>query len=220
MKSAGLFSWILVLAGLVLWSPTAAADGPYKPGEPVVFRGKVTDGQGQPVTGVAVVLNVSRNAFKVRRLSRETTDTLWIPGTTGADGVYEIAWRWDKYYNVFELKVALQVRRDGRDTYQVFYEVDLTGNVLQGSPIEFPIVLEDTRELETLRDFLASIQSEDEKRIYHEVGLPDRIDGAKADYDPDRSWWYFAAGKVYRFRGGALDLVETFEPVPLTGALP
>jgi hypothetical protein len=39
-----------------------------------------------------------------------------------------------------------------------------------------------------------------------------------AHYDPDQSWWYFDAGKVYRFREeGKLDAVVAFDPVPSEG---
>ncbi len=41
------------------------------------------------------------------------------------------------------------------------------------------------------------------------MGRPDRFDGE----GETAAWWYFEAGKVYRFRAGALEQVEHFEPI-------
>ncbi len=191
----------------------AASGRTYRPGDEVVFSGQVRDTAGAPLGEVTVLLEVSRQAFSLGRRGRKKVATLQVPTTTNARGNYRIVWHWDRYYDTFELAVALGVRRDGRDTYHVFHRIDLTGNVLLGSPVVFPLVVEDTTDLERLRAFFASLKSEDEKRIYQEMGLPERIDVAEADYDPDRSWWYFKVGKVYRFRAGRLEKITHFDPV-------
>lgn len=198
---------------LSLVAAGVAAGRTYKKGDEVVFTGQVRDAAGKALNDVTVLLEVSRRAFTLRKWGREKVATLQVPGPTDPRGNYRIVWQWDRYYDMFELVVAMGVRRDGEDTYQVFHRIDLTGNVLEGSPVVFPLVVEDTTDLERLRAFFKSLKSEDEKRIYQEMGLPERIDRGEADYDPDRSWWYFKAGKVYRFRDGKLEKVTHFDPV-------
>ena len=212
---------------LALAAPRTALDalpffkkGPYRKGDPVVIHGQVTDASGRALGGVTVLLEVSRSAFRLRRLGRETTGTLQVPTTADDAGRYRLDWRWDPYYNELALLVALPVREAGRDTYEIFLRREITAEVRGGSPVEVALVLPDTAAYDALRAFLASLTSDDEKRVYREMGRPDRVDRARAHYDPDRTWWYFAAGKAYRFRGGRLDEVVRFEPVrPLEDAV-
>lgn len=187
---------------------------PYRKGQTVTMYGRVSDAEGHSLGEVTVLLEVSRRAFRWTKLRRETGNELTVPVTAGADGSYRIDWRWDPFYNLLALAVALPVREDGHETFEVFYRLDVTQWLAGASPVEIALVVPDTAALEELRAFLASIDSADEKRVYREMGRPDRIDRGVADYDPDRSWWYFEAGKVYRFRKGKLDAVVAFEPVP------
>jgi len=204
---------ILAAALALVLAAGAAAGRTYKKGDEVVFTGQVRDAAGKALNDVTVLLEVSRRSFTLRKWGREKVATLQVPGAADARGNYRIVWHWDRYYDTFELAVVMGVRRDGEETYQVFHRVDLTGNVAQGSPVAFPLVVEDTTDLDRLRAFFGSLKSEDEKRIYQEMGLPERIDRGEADYDPDLSWWYFKAGKVYRFRDGKLEKVTHFDPV-------
>ncbi|MCP4662781.1 MAG: carboxypeptidase regulatory-like domain-containing protein [bacterium] len=185
----------------------------YRTGDPVTITGQVSDAGGRPMAEVEVLLEVSRRTFKLRSFRREKRDTLRVPATTDQDGRYSIVWRWDSYYNTFELAVALAVRKAGRDSIEVFTRVDVTEQVKGGSPVVVPLVVEDTSYLESLREFLAGLASDDELRVYREMGRPDRIDAGESGQDPESSWWYFEAGKVYRFRGGELQQVTHFEPV-------
>ncbi|HEX9737078.1 MAG TPA: hypothetical protein VGG06_34370 [Thermoanaerobaculia bacterium] len=222
----------LAVAGLGL--PLAASalpffdKGPYRKGDPVVVSGQVTDAAGRALGGVTVLLEVSRHAFRLSRLGRETTGTLRLPFTADEAGRYRIDWRWDPYYNGFALLVALPVREApsggiggestaGRDGYEVFHRREITAEVDGGSPVSVGLVLPDAAGYDALRAFLASLTSEDEKRVYRELGRPDRVDAGQAHYDPDRTWWYFAAGRAYRFRDGRLDQVVRFEPISPVG---
>jgi hypothetical protein len=48
------------------------------------------------------------------------------------------------------------------------------------------------------------------------MGVPEdvkRVSYAGRQQETEVSWWYFEAGKVYRFRDGRLDQVERFDPV-------
>lgn len=191
--------------------------GPYSKGQVVTIQGRVSDAQGRALGEVTVLLEVSRRAFRWTKLRRETGNELTVPVAADGDGNYRIDWRWDPFYNLFVLAVALPVRKAGGETFEVFYRLDVTRWIVAANPVEIGLVLPDTAGLEELRAFLDSIDSEDEKRIYRKMGRPDRVDEGKEHYDPDRSWWYFEAGKVYRFRDGQLDAEVAFEPVPAEG---
>ncbi len=207
----------LASVGLMLVLAAVPADRlearSYRTGDPVTVTGQVTDAGGRPLAEVEVLLEVSRRTFKLRSFRREKRDTLRVPTTTDQDGRYSIVWRWDGYYNTFELAVGMAVRKGGREDVEVFTRVDVTESMKGGSPVVVPLVVDDTSYLDSLREFLTGLESDDELRIYREMGRPDRIDTGESSVDPDRSWWYFEAGKVYRFRGGELQQVTHFEPV-------
>lgn len=211
--------WLPGLAGFGLMLVLAAVPDSrveartYRTGDPVTITGQVTDAGGRPMAEVEVLLEVSRRVFKLRGFRREKQDTLRVPARTDQDGRYSIVWRWDGYYNTFELAVALAVRKAGSDGFEVFTRVDVTEQVKGGSPVVVPLVVEDTSYLESLREFLATLRSDDEHRVYREMGRPDRVDTEESGEVPQSSWWYFEAGKVYRFRGGDLQQVTHFEPV-------
>lgn len=188
--------------------------GPYRKGQVVTIRGQVVGAHGRPLAGVSVLFEASRNAFRLKKLRREVSDTLQVPAVADDGGRFSFDWRWDPYYNVFALAVALPVRQGERETHEVFYRLEITAQVGRANPLDVGLVLPDTSAIEELRAFLESVSSDDEKRVYREMGRPDRVDTGETDYDPDRSWWYFEAGEVYRFRDGRLDKVVRFDPVP------
>ncbi len=88
--------------------------------------------------------------------------------------------------------------------------------MLAGSPVVSAIVIRNRGFVDRLRDFIASVRTADQRRVYEEMGVPDdvkRVEYAGLRQEAEVSWWYFAAGKVYRFRAGQLDQVERFDPV-------
>ncbi len=210
------------IAAALLLAFAAAGETPartYKKGEVVTIGGRVTDAGGQPLADVSVVLEVSRRAFDLLRFwqpkeKRQKTDLLRVPTATDPDGSYSFEWRWDPYYDTFELAVALPVTKGGEDAFEVFHRRDVTADVGRGGPVTVALQVEDTGYLEWLRRFLAGQASDDEKRVYRDMGRPDRVDSAERSAGTEVSWWYFEAGKVYRFVGGRLDQVVPFDPVP------
>lgn len=57
-------------------------------------------------------------------------------------------------------------------------------------------------------------QSADEKRIYEEMGKPDRVDRLElSGGEEEVAWWYFERGRSYHFRAGRLEQVVEFDPV-------
>ncbi|MEM7352185.1 MAG: hypothetical protein AAF657_15395 [Acidobacteriota bacterium] len=182
----------------------------YRKGDPVAIDGRVTDGDGIAVPGVTVLFELSRKSFQLRSFRRVKGPPLKVPVVSGTDGEYRHLWHWDGYYNTFELAVAVPVQRNGRDDFEVLHRVDITPTVSQGGAIQVPLVIEDAAYLRWLRRFLDGQASAEERRIFEEMGRPDRIDA----HDPGVfAWWYFEAGKVYRFRDGAIEQIEPFDPI-------
>ena len=221
---------LLLAAVLVGQEPAAPADPPapdrsdYRPGQTLVFTGKVIDIAGEPLPGITMVLEISRNEptlgqrlNPVRILRRDGatgSPTLHVLGETGADGVFRIEWQWARRYDTFAVVAALPMRQRGEEL-DPLHRVDVSLKV-DGSPsVEVPIELEETPLLAWARKFFHPDEraTADERRVYQEMGRPDRVDAGIAQYDPDSSWWYFEVGRVYRFEDGRLAQVEHFEPV-------
>ncbi len=209
---------VLAAFGLALLTATEADGRTYKRGEVISISGRVTGADGQPLANVSVVLEVSRHRFKLGRIFQRgkpsaKSDTLRIPTAAGQDGSYSFNWRWDPFYDTFELAVALPVRQGGQESFEVFHRKDATALIRQGNPVAVALVIEDGAFLSWLRRFFSDLASDDERRVFDQLGLPDRIDELERSGGTEVSWWYFEAGKVYRFRGGTLAEVEDFEPV-------
>jgi hypothetical protein len=204
------------LAALAAAAAPAAAT-PYDEGERLRFAGAVTDPGGKPVPGVQVVLQASRVAFRLRDMRRAERDARRVGATTNAQGEYAIEWPWDGYFNHFEVLAGVVVRHGKEERLEVLEREDVSERVLAGSPIVSSIVLHDRALVDHVREFLASVQSGDERRVYEEMGLPDDVKrvtyAGRRQQEAEVSWWYFAAGKVYRFQAGRLDQVERFDPV-------
>ncbi|HRC86570.1 MAG TPA: carboxypeptidase-like regulatory domain-containing protein [Thermoanaerobaculia bacterium] len=200
-------------AALLLLAGAASARPSYQPGERVRFSGYVTDPAGTPMAQITVMLELSRESFDLLHLSRERKDITRLSTVTNEQGEYSLEWPWSSYYNHLELLAGVPVRAADGEHLKVLERVDVSQKSRRGSPVVSALVVRDSAYVTSLRQFLASIETEEQQHTYQEVGAPDKVE--RFDY-PDRrevSWWYFALGKVYRFRDGKLDKVETFDPV-------
>lgn len=210
---------ILALAGLgELVGPGAAplAAGPYQAGEHVQFTGIVSDAEGRPLAGVHVAVEASRSYFSLRELRRAEKDTRRVSAVTNGLGEYAIDWPWDGYYNRFEVVAGVPVRKGRQERLEVLERSSVTERVLAGSPVVSALVIKNRAFVDKLREFVASIASADERRVYEDMGTPDdvkRINYAGMPAHSEASWWYFDTGKVYRFRDGRLQQVDNFDPV-------
>lgn len=209
----GLFCLLLLAAGLL---PAEAAR--YDQGQRIQVTGVVSDAQGQPLSDVRVVLEVSRSYFSMRELRRTADkDVRRVSATTTATGQYTIEWPWDSYFNHFELVVGVPVqgRVDGRlgEKVEEISREDVTRRVQAGSPAVVAVTVANRQFLDNFRQFLASIRTDDQRKIYQEMGRPDRIRNVQYPGYLESSWWYFESGRVYRFRDGRLEQVVPFDPV-------
>jgi hypothetical protein len=202
---------LVVLAALLAATPTAAA--PYEQGQRIQFTGLISDRQGRPLTGVQVVLEVTRTYFSMRHLRREQVDTRKVRGTTNERGEYSLEWPWDSYFNHFELAVGVPVRKARAEQLQELERLDVTKRAAAGAPVVSAIVVQNAAFIAHLREFLTSVRTDDQHRVYDEMGRPDKVETVQYPSSAEVSWWYFETGRVYRFRDGHLEQVVPFDPV-------
>lgn len=205
---------LLGLALLFAVLPPPAAAARYTQGDRIQITGIVSDPQGQPIEGVRVVLEASRNVFSLREMRRVDQDVRRVAATTDRAGSFTIEWPWDSYFNKFELAAGVPVRKaGGRENLQELARMDVTSKILAGNPVVTAVVIENRQFIDRLREFLATVSSDDERRIYQEMGKPDRVRTVRYPDHEEASWWYFESGRMYRFRDGRLEQVVPFDPV-------
>ena len=207
------WGWLIV-AMLVIAAP-ADARSAHRKGELVTITGQVRDAEGAPVAQATVVLEATRRSFKVLRFARETSPAVQVPTRTDANGQFSLQWAWDGYHNRFSLSVAESSRRGGDMVTETFASQDISDLMRQGGPVQSNLEVADASAIRWLRQFETATTSAEERKVYEELGRPDRVDvvGTAGRGTGQVSWWYFEQGKVYRFRGGALEQVVHFEPV-------
>lgn len=196
---------------------TAAASpfrrSPYEPGQQVTVQGVVLDAKGQPLGDLRVTLEASHSGFSVYPWGNRKREVATGSAQTTVAGEFGLQFPWNDRFNHFELVVAVPVATaQGEDQHEL-WRSDITRRVQQGSPVAVPVELADTVFLETLRQFLGTLRTDEERRTYRQVGRPDRVDQTTYPDRLETAWWYFRAGKVYRFRDGRLETVDEFAPV-------
>jgi len=194
---------LLVLAA----APQAAAR--HDQGTRVEVTGVVTDAAGQPLPGVRVVLESSRAVFSFRQFQRVLRDTRRVAAVSDEQGQFTLVWPWDGYFNYFDLVAGVPVRTGKGEHFEVLARKDVSPRIKKNNPMVVTMAIDNADFVRTLRSFLASVDSDDEERVYQQMGKPDRVE----EKGTTRSWWYFAKGQTYRFVDGNLTEVKTFDPV-------
>jgi hypothetical protein len=206
---------LLGLLGLLTagaFVPAVAAR--YAQGERVQITGIVADAQGQPLPEVRVTFEATRTYFSIRELRRTADKEIRrVSTTTNATGEYTLVWPWDSYFNHFEVVAGVPVRAGSGERLEELARQDVTQRVQAGSPAVVAVTVENRKFLDSFRQFLASIETEDQRKVYQEMGKPDRIRNVQYPGHLESSWWYFESGRVYRFRDGRLEQVVPFDPV-------
>lgn len=185
----------------------------YDPGQRIEVTGLVTDPQGRPIEGLDVRLELARETFAFRSFRKEKKKVTPVTASTNARGEYSIVFPWDDYYNSFELVVGVSVRGRRGEELTVLERQDLTRRVEKGTPVVATVVVQNASFVENYRKFLATIDSDDERRVHDRHGRPDRVKVTNYPGRTETAWWYFEAGRVYRFVDGRLTATEEFAPV-------
>ncbi|HEY4575873.1 MAG TPA: carboxypeptidase-like regulatory domain-containing protein [Thermoanaerobaculia bacterium] len=210
---AALTGLLCLLAAFLTPRPAMAA-AHYDQGQRIQVTGVVADAQGQPIQDLRVVLEVSRTYFSMKSFSRTAEpDVRRVSAVTDARGNYTLEWPWDSYFNHFELVAGVPVRTRAGDTVQELARQEITRRVEAGSPAVVAVTIDNRQFIDNFRQFLASIKTDDQHKVYQEMGRPDRIRNVQYPTYLESSWWYFEAGRVYRFRDGHLEQVTPFDPV-------
>ncbi len=211
-RIAGRSIGLLTLTLLVVL-PTAVSAGPYAEGDYIEITGTVADASGVPIPDVHVLLRAAKKSFSITQFGNATRDQVQQKTETDPHGQFSFRWRWVEYYNRYDILVVIPRRSAAGDSYDVLSQLDISKRIRKGSPVVVALTVEEGEFLDNLRDFLASIETEDEKKIYDEMGNPDRVQRIEHPTHDEISWWYFQAGKAYRFRDGELQQVVHFDPV-------
>ena len=185
---------------------------PYEAGDPVRFEGSVADSGGRALAGLEIALEASTPRVDWRRLTSAPRVERRV-ATSDERGAFAIDWSWDAAFRRFELVATLSDELAGRTLRHELARLDVTDRVKAGSPVAASLVIADGRFVERAREFLAGIRSDDERRIWTELGLPESIDRVESPGSVEAAWWYFAAGRVARFRDGRLLEVQSFDPI-------
>ncbi len=199
------------LAAACLLAPPATAER--REGEAVEITGGVSDAHGVPVGGLEVALEASRSRFDLRTLRRVPGDTRRAAVVADERGNFTIDWSWVDGFDRFELVAGLRVRKAGGERFVELARADLSHRMGQGSPVVATLEVADTRLLEAMRQFLAALRSDDERRTYEELGKPDQVDVVQGPGWTESTWWYFEDGRACRFRDGRRVDVRTFDPI-------
>jgi hypothetical protein len=211
-RRPALLGSLCLLAVLAAVNPAAAAR--YAQGERVQITGAVADAQGQPLPNVRVTFEASRTYFSMRQLRRtEAEEVHRVSAITDASGQYTLEWPWDSYFNHFELAVGMPVKKAREERLEELERVDVTQRAFGGSPVVNTIVVRNAAFITHLRDFIATVRTDDQHRVYDEMGRPDKVEVVQYPGWAEVSWWYFDSGRVYRFRDGRLEQVVPFDPV-------
>jgi len=160
-----------------------------------------------------VVLEASRRSFRLSKLGRSTVRTTRVAADTDSGGNYAIRWAWDDYYNTFEVRAGVPVHSASGSELESLVSEDLTRRIEHGSPVVVPFVIQNGDLVRNLHAFVGSLKTQDELTTYERMGKPDKIEKLTFTTHEEATWWYFEAGKTYRFDNGSLLGVSEFEPV-------
>lgn len=210
-------SVLAILAAVVV---TPAESARYARGEVVVVTGRVADADGQPLAGVEVVLSGHRRDLDLWNLKMNDRGRSDLSAVTDDKGSYSIDWRWDPFYNRFKLSAGIRQTIGGEDTFWEVAAADLTRAVKRGSPVVANLTIERAGEVRDLQAFVAALDGDDARRVYQELGKPDKVRKIQLPRHEEVTWWYFDRGMMYRFVDGRLDSSESFEPVSSGSAEP
>lgn len=207
----------LLTAALLLAATLAAAKSfPFEKGDLVTVEGLVTDPTGAPIPELEIVFEAAKRRMSLRPFGKNKKNIVQGSTQTDVNGEFGLEWNWAPKYNHYELLVTVRVVDPGGDQrLEILERIEVTDRVAAGTPVSIPVSLDQiaTNFVIELREFKATLDSADQRKVYRDVGRPDRVDTIPQADATEIAWWYFELGKVYRFLDGRLAAVEDFEAV-------
>lgn len=201
--------WALTALGGLCPAATAADR---VQGEEVEITGRVSDPAGSPLPGIAIQLKASHSTLSLRRMSRLETHPTYVDTVTDQRGDFHLTWKQHEFYDQFSIATGLKVAADSGG-FEEIQRVDLTDRFRAPGDVVVQIEVERTPRIDHYLAFVESIASEDQKRVFEQLGQPEKTDRLQLTGQEEVTWWYFRRGKAYRFESGRLELVIPFEPV-------
>lgn len=189
---------------------TAADEGP---ASPLTVTGSVLDAAGQTLEGLQVVLTASKVSLSIKPFGRVPRKFSERTVLTNKNGEFTVQWPWERGYNRFELKVGVPYRDGAGDRLYVLETRDLTKRVKASRSVVVMVQIVDTSFIEARKRFMETLVSADQRRIYQELGQPQRADTVNTGEQTEVTWWYFKVGRLYRFADGELIEEKDFEAV-------
>lgn len=178
----------------------------------IEVSGVVSDAAGNPLPEVTVVFEAARRGLSLRGLRMETGKTQERRAVTNRRGLYTLHWPYDAFYNHFEVRVEMPIRKADGEHTEILARSELAGVRSATQPLVANLIVQQADRLRALKDFLAHVDTADERGIYEKMGQPDEVDRSP-NAGGETAWWYFEAGKVYFFRSGKLHETREFTPV-------
>lgn len=198
----------------ILLPAQPAALGQTNQGAEVVrIGGVVTDAAGRVLSDLQVLLEASHRGFDIRKLGRVNRGLTRRSARTDANGRFTLSWYRNEYFNHFELLIGMTVRVPDGDQFYTLERMPLPGLLTAGDSLAVDVTVADTAFLTRYRNFVAGLDGADELDVYRRMGIPGKIDRVQLATHEETTWWYFEAGRVYRFKEDALIDIDTFEPV-------
>jgi hypothetical protein len=181
---------------------------------PLTITGVVTDARGRALPSLQVTLEAGRSIFSFKTMRRGIQAMQRVSAETNERGEYSLVWPRSDYYDGYALVVEVPVQEAGVAKRLEMARLEVTPRLRRAEgTLVVALSIDDTKFLDTLTGFVASLRSDDERRIYAEQGRPDSVDTVQFADRVEASWWYFETGRVIRFRDGAVVEQATFEPV-------
>jgi len=195
------------------WRPKIPA------GAVVRFSGSVTDPAGAPMPGVGVAVEAWRSRFDLSDFERVKEDRTRVITLTDERGGFSIDWTWNPVHRQVAVAAYVSYRGPDGESELELTRVDVTTRLRDASPVTVALAVprRGAEFVANLREFQASLTTEDERGTYHDLGLPERVDRIPTGAGIETAWWYFSRGQVCRFLDGERTEVEAFPPIPRSG---
>lgn len=214
----GLAAIVLILSASS-FLPSAAQGAWGKPTE-LTVRGRVTDSQGQGVSGVPVRVLATRRVVRFLTVESRPAEAEMNATVTDVNGFYEMVVSKNREYDFYFLRFYDPVKFDGI-RYARPADVEITARIDKRRPVVEDLILQDSPEWAAVQRLVTLYGSDSTRgRIIRDLGVPDRTERRPGANSIEReTWWYEAVGVVYVIEDGKVVERKTFQSEPESHAI-